>query len=323
MQTERMTRARRDYLIRWILKSTYWSRHTANQLAHAIRMIYRDGEINTVDYAREIGTSREYAARLLRRLTKAHILTPVHTNGRGRTTRWTVAAPTSDAPFFVAERNGTPSTTLQMQSKEKYGKRTCERVWKETTQIKKGDWIIFRRSPWMRDLMLLARHQLRNSPHAWQRIVCGVLYRTVVAYKLTVERALLLLKTLLDHIKRKGVCTVKRVTWWTRQFLVGGKRRRDGKLFTPTKAQTTHTQQVQEQKQTHAPSDEYTALKQRLDQVGYEKLSRNEKRRWNELQLQRVGCQRPRQPQQSREFNTALGSSLLSMLRNIANSMRV
>ncbi|GIV50599.1 MAG: hypothetical protein KatS3mg038_1120 [Candidatus Kapaibacterium sp.] len=112
MQTKRMTRARRDYLIRWILKSSYWSRHTANQLAHAIRMIYRDGEINTVDYAREIGTSREYAARLLRRLTKAHILTAVHTNGRGRNTRWTVAAPTSDAPFFLAERNGTHINNL-------------------------------------------------------------------------------------------------------------------------------------------------------------------------------------------------------------------
>ncbi|GIV50598.1 MAG: hypothetical protein KatS3mg038_1119 [Candidatus Kapaibacterium sp.] len=111
----------------------------------------------------------------------------------------------------------------------------------------------------------------------------------------------------LHHIKRKGVCTVKRVTWWTRRFLVGGKRRRDGKLFTPTKAQTTHTQQVQEQKQTHVPSDEYNALKHKLEQVGYEKLTRNEKRRWNELQLQRVGCQRPPQPQPSSEFNYCAG----------------
>lgn len=312
-----MTDARIRYVERWCRTRLSYGRDVA---VTALHMIARDGSVTSNQLAAATGKSRQYAHRILRLMMRAGLLQRSHDRGRG--VRYTVTP--SDPPHYRAERAARAArkneskllTTKQEDSLKRntaiggsdksLPKRKCKRVWEAEVQLRRGRCKVWQRGPWLRDIALLVRWQLRSYARNVQQMVASIIVRTVRAYKLTVERALQLVHTIITHIRRTGRHSMRRVTWWTRVWLVGSKKRarqRNAHLAarkgSPMQVVAEMVSQHHSQPTMQAPPSKidtsleallrphelarYRELESKVKQQGYERLSRTEKRDWNDL----------------------------------------
>ncbi|MEM4168308.1 MAG: winged helix-turn-helix domain-containing protein [Candidatus Caldarchaeum sp.] len=315
-----MTDARIRYVERWCRTRLSYGRDVA---VTALRMIARDGSVTSNQLAAATGKSRQYAHRILRLMMRAGLLQRSHDRGRG--VRYTITP--SDPPHYRAERAARAArkneskllTTKQEDSLKRntaiggsdksLPKRKCKRVWEAEVQLRRGRCKVWQRGPWIRDIALLVRWQLRSYTRNVQQMVASIIVRTVRAYRLTVERALQLVHTIITHIRRTGRHSLRRVTWWTRVWLVGSKKRarqrnahlaaKKGNPMQVVVEAVTQSQQSQMQPHPMQPPRNidtsleallrphevarYRELERKVKQHGYECLTRVEKRDWNDL----------------------------------------
>lgn len=309
-----MTDARIRYIERWCRTRLSYGRDVA---VTALHMIARDGSVTSNQLAAATGKSRQYAHRILRLMMRAGLLQRSHDRGRG--VRYTITP--SDPPHYRAERAARKKESKQLTTKYEDNlkrntansgsdnplpSRKCKRVWAEEVQLRRGRCKIWWRGPWMRDIALLVRWQLRSYARNVQQMVASIIVRTVRAYKLTVERALQLVHTIITHIRRTGRHSMRRVTWWTRVWLVGSKKRArqcnahlTARKGNPMQVVAEMVTQQQPNQSMQAPPSKidtsleallrphevarYRELESKVKQQGYERLSRTEKRDWNDL----------------------------------------
>lgn len=328
-QVHPTTAARYKYVRRWVRRRIYYSREYA---ITAVDIAYRDGMVTSTSLATATGVSRQYAARVLRLLVGYGILARSQRTGRG--THYTITP--SDPPHYRAERKRKHNTTYDYDNslkgntkhslvssfspsnggeekkveRERYvgRQRRCKRVWDEIVQLRRGDCRIWRRGPWMRDLILLARNNVRDLGRDAQQMVASIVYRTTVVYRLTVSRALHLVHTITTWARRlRRRITMKRLTWCVRRWLVGKKRAKQSGAHLRCHGTVSRALSVMSQRDEnryHTPpapipserdltpeallrpdeAADYRRIEAMMQDLGgYDRLPRREKKRWNEV----------------------------------------